>query len=203
MARYTGPKDKISRRFGVALFGPSKALERRAFPPGQHGVRAGRRKKSDYAVALGEKQKLRFQYGVLEKQFRLYFAEATRRRGITGDLLLQILELRLDNVCYRIGLGNTRSGARQLVNHGHVQVNGKRVDIASYQCKPGDVITIQDKPSSQQLGLRYMDLTQAVPLKGWLTLDRATMTGRIVRVPENDDMDAQVNVQLVVELYSR
>jgi len=203
MARYTGPKDKISRRFGVALFGPSKALERRAFPPGQHGVRAGRRKKSDYAVALGEKQKLRFQYGVLEKQFRLYFAEATRRRGITGDLLLQILELRLDNVCYRLGFGNTRSGARQLVNHGHVQVNGKRVDIASYQCKPGDVITIQDKPSSQQLGLRYMDLTQAVPLKGWLTLDRATVTGRIVRVPENDDMDAQVNVQLVVELYSR
>jgi len=203
MARYTGPKDKISRRFGVALFGPSKALERRAFPPGQHGVRAGRRKKSDYAVALGEKQKLRFQYGVLEKQFRLYYAEATRRRGITGDLLLQILELRLDNVCYRLGLGNTRSAARQFVNHGHVQVNGKRVDIPSYQCKPGDVITVQDKPSSQQLGLRFMDLTQAVPLKEWLTLDRATMTGRIVRVPENDDMDAQVNVQLVVELYSR
>jgi small subunit ribosomal protein S4 len=203
MARYTGPKDKISRRFGVALFGPSKALERRAFPPGQHGVRAGRRKKSDYAVALGEKQKLRFQYGVLEKQFRLYYAEATRRRGITGDLLLQILELRLDNVCYRLGLGNTRSAARQLVNHGHIQVNGKRVDIPSYQCKPGDVITVQDKPSSQQLGLRFMDLTQAVPLKEWLTLDRATMTGRIVRVPENDDMDAQVNVQLVVELYSR
>lgn len=203
MARYTGPKDKISRRFGVALFGPSKALERRAFPPGQHGVRAGRRKKSDYAVALGEKQKLRFQYGVLEKQFRIYYAEASRRRGITGDLLLQILELRLDNVCYRLGLGNTRSAARQLVNHGHIQVNGTRVDIASYQCKPGDVITVQDKPSSQQLGLRFMDLTQAVPLKEWLTLDRATMTGRIARVPENDDMDAQVNVQLVVELYSR
>lgn len=203
MARYTGPKDKISRRFGVALFGPSKALERRAFPPGQHGVRAGRRKKSEYAVALGEKQKLRFQFGVLEKQFRLYYAEATRRRGITGDILLQILELRLDNVCYRLGLGSTRSAARQLVNHGHVQVNGTRVDIPSYQCKPGDVITVQDKPSSQQLGLRFMDLTQAVPLKEWLTLDRATMTGRIVRTPENDDMDAQVNVQLVVELYSR
>ncbi len=203
MARYTGPKDKISRRFGVALFGPSKALERRSFPPGQHGVRAGRRKKSDYAVALGEKQKLRFQYGVLEKQFRLYYAEASRRRGITGDLLLQILELRLDNVCYRLGLGNTRSAARQLVNHGHIQVNGKRVDIASYQCKPGDVISVQDKPSSQQLGLRFMDLTQAVPLKDWLELDRTAMKGSITRVPENDDMDAQVNVQLVVELYSR
>ncbi len=203
MARYTGPKDKISRRFGVALFGPSKALERRNFPPGQHGVRAGRRKKSDYAVALGEKQKLRFQYGVLEKQFRLYYAEASRRRGITGDLLLQILELRLDNVCYRLGLGNTRSASRQLVNHGHIHVNGKRVDIASYQCKPGDVISVQDKPSSQQLGLRFMDLTQAVPLKDWLELDRTAMKGSITRVPENDDMDAQVNVQLVVELYSR
>ncbi|MBK1829173.1 30S ribosomal protein S4 [Verrucomicrobiaceae bacterium R5-34] len=203
MARYTGPKDKISRRFGVALFGPSKALERRNFPPGQHGVRAGRRKKSDYAVALGEKQKLRFQYGVLEKQFRAYYAEASRRRGITGDLLLQILELRLDNVCYRLGLGNTRSAARQLVNHGHIQVNGKRVDIPSYQCKPGDVISVQDKASSQQLGLRYMDLTQAVPLKDWLELDRTKMEGTITRTPENDDMDAQVNVQLVVELYSR
>lgn len=189
MARYTGPKDKISRRFGVALFGPSKALERRAFPPGQHGVRAGRRKKSDYAVALGEKQKLRFQYGVLEKQFRLYFAEASRRRGITGDILVEILELRLDNVCYRLGLGNTRSAARQMVNHGHIEVNGKRVDIASYQCKPGDTITVQSKPSSQQLGLRYMDLTQAVPLKDWLTLDRADMKGSITRVPETDDHD--------------
>ena len=129
MARYTGPKDKISRRFGVALFGPSKALERRAFPPGQHGVRAGRRKKSDYAVALGEKQKLRFQFGVLEKQFRLYYAEASRRRGVTGEVLCQLLELRLDNVCYRLGLGNTRSAARQLVNHGHIEVNGKRVDV--------------------------------------------------------------------------
>ena len=203
MARYTGPKDKISRRFGVALFGPSKALERRAFPPGQHGVRAGRRKKSDYAVALGEKQKLRFQYGVLEKQFRLYFAEAARRRGITGDILVQLLELRLDNVCYRLGLGNTRSAARQMVNHGHVQVNGKRVDVPSYQCKPGDVITVQDKPSSQQLGLRYMDLTQAVPLKDWLALDRAKMEGSVTRVPEPDDFDHQCNVQLVVELYSR
>ncbi|MGB0775463.1 MAG: 30S ribosomal protein S4 [Akkermansiaceae bacterium] len=203
MARYTGPKDKISRRFGVALFGSSKAMERRPFPPGQHGVRAGRRKKSDYAVALGEKQKLRFQYGVLEKQFRLYFAEATRRRGITGEVLCQILELRLDNVCYRLGLGNTRSASRQLVNHGHIQVNGKRVDVASYQCKPGDTITVQDKPSSQQLGLRYMDLTQAVPLKDWLTLDRAAMKGSVTRVPETEDFDHQVNVQLVVELYSR
>jgi len=203
MARYIGPKDKISRRFGVALFGPSKALERRNFPPGQHGLRAGRRKKSEYAVALGEKQKLRFQYGVLEKQFRKYYAEAARRRGITGDTLLQLLETRLDNVCYRLGFGNTRSAARQFVSHGHIAVNGVKTDIASFNCKPGDVITVVDKPSSKQLALRLMDQTQAVPLKDWLTIDREACSGTIARLPENEDMDAGVNVQLVVELYSR
>ncbi|MFC4995124.1 30S ribosomal protein S4 [Rubritalea tangerina] len=203
MARYIGPKDKISRRFGVALFGPSKALERRNFPPGQHGLRAGRRKKSDYSVALGEKQKLRFQFGVLEKQFRAYYAEAVRQRGITGDTLVRLLETRLDNVCYRLGFGNTRSAARQFVNHGHVTVNGVKTDIASYQCKPGDVIAVAEKASSQQLGLRALDLTQAVPLKDWITLDREKMVGTIARLPEPDDFDHGVNVQLVVELYSR
>ena len=203
MARYIGPKDKISRRFGVALFGPSKALERRNFPPGQHGLRAGRRKKSDYSVALGEKQKLRFQFGVLEKQFRGYYAEAVRQRGVTGDTLVRLLETRLDNVCYRLGFGNTRSAARQLVNHGHILVNGVKTDVASYQCKPGDVISIADKPSSKQLGLRALDLTQAVPLKDWITLDREKMAGTIARLPEPDDADHGVNVQLVVELYSR
>lgn len=203
MARYIGPKDKISRRFGVALFGPSKALERRNFPPGQHGLRAGRRKKSDYSVALGEKQKLRFQFGVLEKQFRGYYAEAVRQRGVTGDTLVRLLETRLDNVCYRLGFGNTRSAARQLVNHGHILVNGTKTDVASYQCKPGDVIAIADKPSSKQLGLRALDLTQAVPLKDWVTLDREKMAGTIARLPEPDDSDHGVNVQLVVELYSR
>ncbi len=203
MARYIGPKDKISRRFGVALFGPSKALERRNFPPGQHGLRAGRRKKSDYSVALGEKQKLRFQFGVLEKQFRGYYAEAVRQRGVTGDTLVRLLETRLDNVCYRLGFGNTRSAARQLVNHGHILVNGTKTDVASYQCKPGDVIAIADKPSSKQLGLRALDLTQAVPLKDWITLDREKMAGTIARLPEPDDADHGVNVQLVVELYSR
>lgn len=203
MARYIGPKTKISRRFGVALFGPSKALERRNFPPGQHGLRAGRRKQSDYSIALGEKQKLRFQYGVLEKQFRGYYAEATRQRGVTGDILVRLLETRLDNVCYRLGFGNTRSAARQFVNHGHISVNGVKVDIASYQCKPGDMIKVIAKPSSQQLGLRALDLTQAVPLKDWLTLDREKMEGTIARLPESEDMDHGVNVQLVVELYSR
>ena len=203
MARYIGPKDKICRRFGVALFGPAKALERRNFPPGQHGLRAGRRKKSDYSVALGEKQKLRFQFGVLEKQFRGYYAEAVRQRGITGDTLVRLLETRLDNVCYRLGLGNTRSAARQLVNHGHITVNGVKTDIASFQCKPGDVVAVAQKASSQQLGLRALDLTQAVPQKDWLTLDREKMAGTVARLPEPEDSDHGVNVQLVVELYSR
>ena len=203
MARYTGPKDKINRRFGVALFGPSKALERRNFPPGQHGLRAGRRKKSDYAVALGEKQKLRFQYGVLEKQFRAYYAEAARRRGVTGDTLCQLLETRLDNVCYRLGFGSTRSAARQFVCHGHVSVNGVKTNIASFNCKPGDVIKVSDKQSSKQLALRLLDQTQAIPMKDWLVCDRENLTGTVARLPEVEDMDHGVNVQLVVELYSR
>lgn len=203
MARYTGPRAKLSRRFGVALFGPSKALERRNFPPGQHGLRAGRKKKSDYSVALGEKQKLRFQYGVLEKQFRGYYEEAASRRGITGEILLQLLETRLDNVCYRLGYGNTRAAARQLVNHGHVLVNDQKVDIASYQVSPGDKIKIGGKPSAQQLALRMMDLTQSVPLVDWLTLDRESMIGTVERVPERSDIDPLVNEQLIVELYSR
>lgn len=203
MARYTGPRTRISRRFGVPLFGSSKSLERRNFPPGQHGIRAGRKKKSEYSVALGEKQKLRFQYGVLERQFRKYYEEAARRRGITGETILQLLELRLDNVCYRLGFGNTRQAARQLVNHGHVLVNGRVVDIASYECKAGDVIKVGAKPSSQQMGLRMLDLTQAVPLVDWLTLDRTAIQGSISRVPERSDIDPMVNEQLIVELYSR
>jgi small subunit ribosomal protein S4 len=203
MARYTGPRTKISRRFGVALFGPSKSLERRNFPPGQHGLRAGRKKKSEYSVALGEKQKLRFQYGVLERQFRKYYEEAARRRGITGLLLLQLLELRLDNVCYRLGFSNSRQSARQLVNHGHVLVNGKCVDVPSYQCKPGDVVKVGSKASSQQLGLRMSDITQSVPLVDWLNIDREKMEGTVSRVPERDDINPLVNEQLIVELYSR
>jgi len=203
MARYTGPRTKLSRRFGVALFGSSKAFERRNFPPGQHGVRAGRKKKSEYAVALGEKQKLRFQYGILEKQFRAYYAEAARRRGITGETMLQLLETRLDNVCYRAGFGNSRQAARQLVNHGHVSVNGRKVDIASFQTKPGDVIKVSEKPSSKQLAARMLDLTQALPKVDWIDIDRDAMQATVTRVPERSDIDPIVNEQLIVELYSR
>ena len=203
MARYTGPKDRIARRFLTPIFGSSRALERRAYPPGQHGLRAGRRQKSEYAVALGEKQKLKYQFGVLEKQFRGYYHEAVRRRGVTGEILLQLLELRLDNVCYRLGFGNTRQAARQLVGHGHVLVNGTRLDVPSYTVKPGDVIKLGGKPSSQQLGLRMLDLTQAVPMKDWVTIDREKMEGVVARLPDMDDIDPLVNVQLIVELYSR
>lgn len=203
MARYTGPRAKISRRFGVSLFGPSKALERRNFPPGQHGVRAGRKKKSEYSVALGEKQKLRFQYGILEKQFRGYYEEAARRRGVTGEILLQLLETRLDNVCYRAGFGNTRQAARQIVNHGHVLVNGRCVDIPSFQVKPGDVIKIGAKPSSQQLVIRMTDLTQSMPSVDWLNVDKDKLEATVTRVPERADIDPLVNEQLIVELYSR
>jgi small subunit ribosomal protein S4 len=203
MARYTGPRAKISRRFGISLFGPSKAFERRNFPPGQHGVRAGRKKKSEYSVALGEKQKLRFQYGVLEKQFRGYYEEAARRRGVTGAILLQLLETRLDNVCYRAGFGNSRQAARQIVNHGHVLVNGRCVDIPSYQVKPGDVIKVGAKPSSQQLVLRMTDLTQALSVVDWLSVDKDKLEATVSRVPERADIAPVVNEQLIVELYSR
>ncbi len=203
MARDRGPTDRISRRYGVALFGPSKALERRPYPPGQHGARGARRKTSDYGVALAEKQKLRLQYGLLEKPFRRLFTEAQRRKGITGNTLVQLLETRLDNVCYRLGLGNTRRASRQLVGHGHIMVNGKLVDIPSYCVKPGDVVSVKDSPRSQQLGLRFVDQTAARPVMDWLSFDQEKLSGTVDRVPEADEIDTMVNVQLVVELYSR
>jgi small subunit ribosomal protein S4 len=203
MARYTGPRTRLSRRFGVSLFGPSKAFERRNFPPGQHGVRAGRKKKSEYSVALGEKQKLRFQYGILEKQFRGYYEEAARRRGVTGEILLQLLETRLDNVVFRAGFANSRQAARQIVNHGHSLVNGHTVDIPSFQVKPGDVIKVGQRPSSQQLATRMTDLTQAAPSVDWLDVNKDSLEVTISRMPERSDIDPLVNEQLIVELYSR
>ncbi|MGA0854332.1 MAG: 30S ribosomal protein S4, partial [Luteolibacter sp.] len=158
---------------------------------------------SEYSVALGEKQKLRFQYGVLEKQFRGYYEEAARRRGVTGEILLQLLETRLDNVCYRAGFGNSRQDARQIVNHGHILVNGRCVDIPSYQVKPGDVIKVGAKPSSQQLVLRMTDLTQSMPSSDWLNVDKDKLEVTVSRVPERSDIDPVVNEQLIVELYSR
>ena len=203
MARYTGPREKIARRFGIALFGPSKALELRNFPPGQHGVRNARRKVSEYGVALIEKQKLRFQYGVLEKQFRRFFAEAQRRKGVTGENLLQMLELRLDNVVYRMGFSNTRFASRQLVSHRHITVNGRIVNIASYQVKPGDKVGVKDSPRSQQLVGRFLEMTLGNPSPDWMTVDRDTMSAVVNRAPIRDEINPIANEQLVVELYSR
>lgn len=203
MARYTGPREKIARRFGVPLYGPSKSLETRNFPPGQHGVRNTRRKLSEYGTALAEKQKLRYQYGVLEKQFRRFFAEAVRRKGVTGETLLQMLESRLDNVCYRMGFANTRFAARQLVAHGHVTVNGKRVNIASFQVAPGDVVAAKAAPKSQQLIGRFLEMTQGTPAPDWMTVDRDKMSGTVNRVPVREEIQPIANEQLVVELYSR
>ena len=172
MARFTGPKTKISRRYGVPIFGPSKAMERKNYPPGIHGPKGSRRKQSEFAIALGEKQKLRYMYGLMERQFRRYFEVALRRRGITGETLLQLLETRLDNVVFRLGFANTRRGARQLVGHGHVAVNGTKVDISSFNVKAGDTVTVRDKPKSKQLAMRNLDLTQIVPVPDWLTINR-------------------------------
>ena len=179
MGRYTGPKTKVSRRYGVPLFGPAKALERKNYPPGMHGPKGSRRKQSDYAIALGEKQKLRYQYGLLEKQFRRIFQTALRKRGVTGETLLQLLETRLDNVVFRLGLANTRSAARQLVSHGHVQVNGRNVN------------------------LRNLELTQIAPVPDWLVANRDALSGKVSRIPTRDEMQPMVNEQLIVELYSR
>jgi small subunit ribosomal protein S4 len=203
MGRYTGPKTKVARRYGVPLFGPSKSLERKNYPPGMHGPKGSRRKQSDYAVALGEKQKLRYQYGLLEKQFRRIFQTALRRRGVTGETLLQLLETRLDNIVFRLGLANTRSAARQLVSHGHVMVNGRGVNIASYNVKAGDEVMIKDRPKSRQLALRNLELTQIAPVPDWLIANRDALSGKVARIPVRDEMQPMVNEQLIVELYSR
>ena len=203
MARYTGPKTKISRRFGVPIFGPAKALERKNYPPGMHGPKGSRRKQSDYAIALAEKQKLRYQYGLLERQFRRYFQTALTRRGVTGETLLQLLETRLDNVVYRLGFANSRNAARQMVSHGHVSVNGKKVNVSSYTVRPNDVVTIKDKPGSRRLATRNLELTQIAPVPDWLVVDKEGFSGKVARIPTRDEIAPIVNEQLIVELYSR
>ena len=202
MARYTGPRTKKSRRYGVPLFGPHKALERRNFPPGMHGEK-GRRKMSEYAIALGEKQKLRIMYGLLERQFRGYYETALRRRGVTGEIMLQLLEARLDNVVFRLGFANSRRAARQMANHGHVNVNGRRVDIASYSTKIGDVIEVRANAVSRQLGTRGLAATQITPTPDWMILDKDNFKGEIKRIPTREEIAPIVNEQLIIELYSR
>lgn len=203
MARYTGPRSKISRRHNAPIFGPSKSYDRRSsFPPGVHGNK-GRRKLSDYALALSEKQKLRFSYGIMEKQFEKYYLQALKGKGITGEKLLQYLELRLDNVVFRLGMAISRRLARQIVNHGHIRVNGVKCSIASRQCKPGDVIEVKESPKSRQLATKGLEYTQVTPLPAWVTLQKEAFKGTVVRVPTKEDIQPIANEQLVVELYSK
>lgn len=203
MARYKGPRVRMSRRFGQPIFGPSKYLERRSYPPGVHGPKKSRRKVSDYGLGLAEKQKLRYQYGLLERQFRRIFEKARKKRGVTGETLLQLLETRLDNVVYLIGFANTRPAARQIVNHGHIRVNGRRVSIPSFNVKPGDVIDIQDTAVTRQLVTRSLESAQARPVPDWINFSRDVMRAQIVRIPSRDDIQPIVNEQLIVEFYSR
>jgi small subunit ribosomal protein S4 len=202
MARYTGSRDKINRRFGQPIFGPSKALERRNFPPGVHGAK-GRRKQSDFAIAVGEKQKMKYGYGILEKQFRRYYQKAVQSRGVTGEKLLQLLETRLDSIVDHLGFASTRRSARQMVSHGHIAVNGKKVSIPSFGCRTGDVVEVRDTPKSRQLGTNALEKTQIRPVPDWLTLNKEQFKGTLTRIPTREELNPVANEQLVVELYSR
>ena len=203
MARYRGPRVRISRRFGQPIFGPSKYLERRGYPPGMHGPKKARRKLSDYALGLAEKQKLRYQYGLLERQFRRMFQMALKKRGVTGETLLQLLETRLDNVTFRMGLATTRPFARQVVNHGHLRVNGRKVYTPSYQVKVGDVIEINDTAKTRQLTTKSLESSQIRPVPDWINFSKDSLRGQIMRMPTLDDIQPIVNTQMIVEFYSR
>jgi len=202
MARYKGPRLRISRRYGTPIFGPSKYLERKNYPPGVHGPKS-RRKQTDYAEALGEKQKLRYIYGLLERQFRRVFQTARKKRGATPEQLMQLLETRLDNVVFRMGFATTRPFARQMVNHGHVRVNGKRVSIPSFNVKAGDMIETGASARAKQLFQKNLEATQIITVPDWLAVNREAMRGQIARIPTMEDIQPNVNVRQVVEFYSR
>ncbi len=203
MARYTGPTTRLNRRFGQAIFPPNKAFERKPHPPGVHGPRMRRSKVSEYGTGLTEKQKLRFMFGLTEKQFRLTFEKAKHTRGVTGEIFLQLLETRLDNVVYLLGMGRTRAAARQFIAHGHIRVNGTKVDIPSFACKPGDEIEVRERTSSRQLATRGMEENQYRPAPAWLTINADNLRGTVNRVPTRDEMEQGINEQLIVEFYSR
>ena len=201
MARYTGPKSRIARRFGEAIFGPDKVLSKRNFPPGQHGNNR-RKKTSEYGVMLAEKQKAKYTYGVLEKQFRNMFEKAARTSGITGEILLQNLECRLDNVVYRLGIAPTRAAARQLVGHKHIIVDGEVVNIPSYAVKPGQIIDVREKSKSLEVianalaGFNHSKYP-------WIEWDENTKSGKLLHKPERADIPENIKEQLIVELYSK
>ena len=202
MARYTGPRVRITRRFGIPIFGPTKYLERRNYPPGMHGPKS-RRKMTDYGMGLIEKQKLRYYYGLLERQFRGVYERALRRRGVTGELMLQILETRLDNVVFHLGFGNTRASARQLVGHGHVKVNGRKVSISSYALKVSDIIEVKDSARSRQIATKNLESSTSRAVPDWLSLTKDSFKGTVMRIPTLEEIHPIANVQSVVEVYSR
>jgi len=208
MARYTGPVCKLCRREGIKLFLKGEkcftncTIEKRPQPPGPHGQRRGR-KVSDFGLQLREKQKARRLYGVLERQFRRHFEEAERRPGVTGENLLQVLEMRLDNAVYRLGLADSRAQARQLVRHGHVNVNGRKVDVPSYICKPGDEISVRETSRGNEFFQTMQPQLARKQIAGWMELNTGTITGRILRIPSRDELDLNLNEQLIVEYYSR
>jgi len=201
MARYTGPKSKIARKFGEAIFGEDKALEKRNYPPGQHGSNKRRGKQSEYAIQLKEKQKAKYTYGILERQFRKLFEQSQRSKGITGEVLLQLCESRLDNVVYRLGISNSRSGGRQLVSHRHITVNGEIVNIPSYLLKEGDVVGVREK--SKSLTVIENSLAAKSNVYEWLSWNQETLEGRFVTVPERIQIPENINEQFIVELYSK
>ena len=202
MARYTGPTSKIARKFRDPIFGPDKALSKRNYPPGQHGNSKRNSKKSEYAVQLTEKQKAKYTYGVLERQFRKTFELAARKKGRTGDNLLRFLESRLDNVVFRLGIAPTRRAARQLVSHRHINVNGNVVNIASYQVRPGDVISVREKSKSNEAIVDSLGGRTASKY-GWLTWNASEMSGTFLDYPERDSIPENIREQLIVELYSK
>ncbi|MCF6349511.1 MAG: 30S ribosomal protein S4 [Flavobacteriaceae bacterium] len=201
MARYTGPKTKIARKFGEAIYGEDKSFEKRNFPPGQHGNARRRGKKSEYAMQLQEKQKAKYTYGILEKQFRNLFKKASASSGITGEILLQLCESRLDNIVYRMGVSPSRNGARQFVSHRHITVNGEIVSIPSYQVKEGDVIGVREK--SKSLIAIQNSLANNSSVYEWLNFNIDTMTGTFVKTPERIQIPENINEQFIVELYSK
>jgi len=201
MARYTGPKTRIARKFKEPIYGPDKYFEKRSYPPGQHGVSKKRSKQSEYAVQLSEKQKVKYTYGILERQFAKIFDRASRKEGITGTNLLQLIESRLDNVVYRFGIAPSRTAARQLVSHKHITVNGKVVNISSYTLKPGDLVGVRERSKSLEI---ISDALKSRSGKyAWLEWDGAMMTGKFINPPAREEITENIKEQLIVELYSK
>ncbi len=201
MARYIGPKTKIARKFGEPIYGPDKAFEKRNYPPGQHGNNRRRAKKSEYAIQLAEKQKAKYTYGILERQFRNLFEAATRSKAVTGEVLLQLCEARLDNVVYRLGIAPSRSAARQLVGHRHITVNGEVLNIPSAALKPGDVVGVREKSKSMQVIQEAVGRNNTV--YEWLSWNADTLSGTFVSLPERTQIPENIKEQLIVELYSK